>query len=115
MVYHSLRAANKLSENGIDADVISISTLKPIDAEIILKYAKKRKAFVTVEDHSIIGGLGSRVCEVICESGVQVPVKRHGVRDCFGESGSPEDLYKKHKLDCEGIYETVSEFYRRLS
>lgn len=114
MVYHSLEVAGELLAIGIDADVINISTLKPIDSEIILKYVRQRKAIVTVEDHSIIGGLGSRVCEVIAESKMQIPVRRYGIKDCFGESGHPEDLYKKHRLDKDGIVEEVNNFYQTL-
>ena len=113
-VRHCLEAAQLLESKGISADVVNFSTLKPIDEEIILEYAYKRKAIFSVEDHSIIGGLGSRVCEVVAQTGVGIPVRRIGIKDCFGESGKPEDLYRKHKLDVDGIVEQVCNFYFAL-
>ncbi len=107
-VLHSLKAADKLNDEGIEADVVNFSTLKPIDRGAIIEFAGKRKAIVTVEDHSIIGGLGGRVCEVVAEAGLPCKVKRVGIRDCFGESGKPEDLYRKYGLDVEGIAKAVS-------
>ena len=110
LVYHALRSAERLAGEGLNADVVNFSTLKPIDKETILELAGKRTALVTIEDHSIIGGLGSRVCEVLAEAGAGVPAKRTGINDCFGESGEPEDLYRKHGLDQEGICRQVREF-----
>ncbi|MFC1690842.1 transketolase family protein [Nanoarchaeota archaeon] len=113
-VQSSLQSAEELAKKGIDLDVINISTLKPIDKELILEYAKKRPGIITVEDHSIIGGLGSRVCEIIAEAGLKTKVKRLGINDCFGESGKPEDLYRKHGLDKEGIIKSIKEFSENL-
>ena len=110
MVYHSMKAADKLSGDGMEASVINVSTLKPMNTDAILKCVDETKAIVVVEDHSIVGGLGSRICEIVSEAGDSKRVLRHGVNDCFGESGSPEDLYRKHKLDADGIYETVKSF-----
>jgi len=97
MVQKSLKAAKLLREEGIDARVINIHTIKPIDREIIIKAAKETKAIVTAEEHSIIGGLGSAVLEVLSDE-YPVPVKRVGVLDTFGESGKPEDLLEKYLL-----------------
>lgn len=69
---------------------------------------------MTIEDHNIIGGLGSAVSEVVTDQGLAVPVKRCGVVDSFGESADPADLYKKHKLDAISLMEIISDFYRQL-
>ncbi len=110
MVYYALQAAKEL-EKEIPLDVINFCRLKPIDRESVISYARRRAGIITLEDHSIIGGLGSRVCEIIAEEGLGKRVLRQGLRDCFGESGEPEDLYKKHKLDIEGIKNSMREFY----
>lgn len=104
----SLDAAKKLAEDGIDAQVINIHTIKPIDEELIVKAASATGRVFTVEEHSIIGGLGSAVAEVLAE---QCPTKltRIGVKDRFGESGPAVELLKKYKLDAEGIYEQIKE------
>ena len=102
MVQEALKAAKKLSEEGIDARVINIHTIKPIDKEIIITAAKETGAIVTAEEHSIIGGLGSAVLEVLSDV-YPVPVKRIGVLDTFGESGKPSDLLKKYHLTEEDI------------
>lgn len=102
MVQKSLKAAKLLSKEGIDARVINIHTIKPIDKDIIIKAAKETKAIVTAEEHSIIGGLGSAVLEVLSDE-CPVPVKRIGVLDTFGESGKPADLLKKYLLTEENI------------
>lgn len=104
MVQESLKAAKKLNEEGIDARVINIHTIKPIDKEIILNAAKETKAIVTAEEHSIIGGLGSAVLEALSDT-YPVPVKRVGVLDTFGESGQPKDLLKKYNLTEKDIAE----------
>lgn len=114
LVYHAWRAAEALAREGIDADVVNFSTLKPIDSETILELAAKRHGMITVEDHTTIGGLGSRVCEVLAEAGCGVRVRRIGINDCFGESGEPADLYRKHGLDLEGISRQTREFMHAL-
>jgi transketolase len=86
--------------------VINIHTIKPIDEEIIVKAAKETGKLFTVEEHSIIGGLGSAVAEVLAEQAPS-PLTRIGVRDCFGESGPAKELLHKYKLDAEGIYEQI--------
>ena len=108
-VNESLEAAKKLAEGGIDAEVINIHTIKPIDSDIIVKSAAKTGKVVTVEEHSIIGGLGGAVAEVLSE---QCPTKmlRIGVRDTFGESGPAVKLLEKYELDAAGIYKQIKEF-----
>ncbi|MCR5589970.1 MAG: transketolase family protein [Lachnospiraceae bacterium] len=107
----SLEAAEKLAADGIDAEVINIHTIKPLDEELILKSAKKTGKVVTAEEHSIIGGLGSAVCEVLSEK-QPTPVYRIGMRDVFGESGSAAQLLHKYLLDAEGIYDQVKKFVK---
>ncbi|MBR1598046.1 MAG: transketolase family protein [Lachnospiraceae bacterium] len=105
-VYHTLEAARLLEADGIDARVINIHTIKPIDKDIILKACKETKKIFTVEEHSIIGGLGSAVCDVVCE-GAPTTVYKIGVRDRFCESGPAIELLHKYQLDGEGIYAQV--------
>ncbi len=94
IVQESLHAAKKLEEHGINAAVIDMHTIKPLDSSIILEYAKKCKAVVTAEEHSIIGGLGSAVAEVLADNAVSVKFKRIGVNDVFGRSGKPQELFE---------------------
>ena len=105
----SLEAAEKLAAEGIDAKVINMHTIKPLDEELVIASAKETGKIVTVEEHSIIGGLGGAVCECLSEN-CPVPVKRIGIRDVFGESGSAGALLKKYQLDGEGIYSQIKEF-----
>ena len=105
----ALKAAEKLEADGISADVINIHTIKPIDKDIILESAKKTGKVVTVEEHSVIGGLGSAVCDVLSEE-LPTPVKKIGMNDMFGESGPAGELVKKYGLDGEGVYNTVKAF-----
>ena len=107
-VGESLAAAEKLAADGISARVINIHTIKPIDEDIIVKAAKETKKIFTVEEHSIIGGLGSAVAEVLAEK-AQAPLKRIGMNDVFGESGPAVKLLEKYGLDAAGIYKTVKE------
>ncbi len=102
MVSCCLDAAEALSKEGISAEVINISTIKPLDAEAVLKSVGKTGCAVTAEEHSIIGGLGSAVTEVVSES-CPVPVVRVGTKDTFGESGKAELLMKKYGLTAEDI------------
>jgi len=102
----ALEAAKLLAADGIDARVINIHTIKPIDEEIIVKAATETKKIFTVEEHSIIGGLGSAVCDVVCEK-APAPVYKIGIRDRFGESGPAVELLHKYQLDGEGIYEQI--------
>ena len=105
-VSFALEAAQMLEKDGIDARVINIHTIKPIDEEIIVKAAKETKKIFTVEEHSIIGGLGSAVCDVVCEK-QPAPVYKIGMRDRFGESGPAMELLHKYELDAEGIYNQI--------
>lgn len=101
-VSESVEAAKMLAEKGIDAQVINIHTIKPLDEEIVIKAAKKTGRIFTVEEHSIIGGLGSAVSEVLGEK-CPTPITRIGVKDVFGESGPAKELLHKYELDAEGI------------
>jgi transketolase len=105
-VYESLKAAEELKKKGIDAAVVDCHTIKPIDKETVAKYAKKCGLLVTVEEHQVIGGLGSAVAEEITD-GYPCHLKRHGIYDKFCESGSPRELLKKYMLDADGIAKTV--------
>lgn len=102
----ALEAAEKLAADGVNAEVINIHTIKPLDEELILASAKKTGKVVTVEEHSVIGGLGSAVCDVLSEK-MPTPVKKIGVYDEFGESGPAVELLAKYKLDGSGIYEQI--------
>ena len=105
-VGESLKAAEKLEADGVSVRVINIHTIKPLDKDIVVKAAKETKKIFTAEEHSIIGGLGSAVAEVLAEE-CQTPLYRIGVRDTFGESGPAVELLKKYKLDADGIYEQI--------
>ncbi len=112
VVHHALRAAERLSEDGIDAGVTNIHTIKPIDEALLRKLAASTGRILTVEDHGIVGGLGSAVVEAL--AGVPgVATKIHGVKS-YGESGCEADLYAKHKLDAGGIAEVAREFMREM-
>jgi transketolase len=106
-VYLALKAAESLGEAGLKVGVVNIHTLKPLDSAAVVAAARKTKLVVTVEDHQIIGGLGSAVSEALAESAVGVRLLRVGIPDTFGESGSPEELLAKYKLDARGIAEQV--------
>ena len=110
-VNSALEAAEKLAADGIDAMIVNIHTIKPIDEELIVEAAKKCGKVVTVEEHSVIGGLGSAVCDVLAEK-LPTPVKKIGVYDVFGESGPAVKLLEKYKLDGQGVYEQVSEWMK---
>ena len=108
-VSNCLEAAEKLAADGIDAEVINIHTIKPIDADLIVASAQKTGKVVTAEEHSVIGGLGGAVAEVLTE---KAPTKqlRIGINDVFGESGPAAELVKKYGLDADSIYEKVKAF-----
>ena len=112
MVSASLEAAEKLAAEGISAEVINIHTIKPLDKDTILASAKKTGKVVTAEEHSVIGGLGSAVCDVLCENN-PVPVCKIGMNDVFGESGSAAALVAKYGLDADGVYRKVKEFLNK--
>ena len=108
-VSETLVAAEKLAQDGIDAQVINIHTIKPLDEDLVVSAAKKTGKVVTIEEHSIIGGLGSAVCDCLCAK-APTPVYKIGVNDTFGESGPAVELLKKYELDSEGIYKKVKAF-----
>ncbi len=108
-VYESLVAAELLSKDGIDAEVINIHTIKPIDEELICKSLTKTGIGVTVEEHSIIGGLYSAVSEV-CAKSLPTKLLGIGINDVFGHSGPAKDLIKEFGLDSESIYKKIKEF-----
>ena len=108
MVNEALIAADMLKQENINVRVINMSTIKPIDTELIIKAAKETKAIVTAEEHSIIGGLGSAVSEVVSENH-PVIVKKVGINDSFGESGTPNELLEKYGLTAKNIVEKVKE------
>ncbi len=105
----ALGAAEKLAAEGISAEVVNICTIKPLDEEIIINSAKKTGKVVTVDEHSVIGGLGSAVCDCLCAN-LPTSVKKLGMQDVFGESGSAAALVAKYGLDAEGVYKSVKEF-----
>ncbi len=106
MVNSCIEAADILEEEGISADVINMSTIKPLDTEAIYDSITKTGCVVTAEEHSVIGGLGSAVSEFLSEN-CPVPLTRIGTRDTFGESGDPDELFKKYGLTAEDIAEAA--------
>ena len=110
-VNESLQAAEKLAADGISTKVINIHTIKPLDEELIVAAAKETGKVVTVEEHSVIGGLGSAVCDALSAK-APTPVLKIGVNDTYGESGPALELIKKYGLDAEGIYVKVKEFVK---
>ena len=109
MVNEAIEAQKLLAEEGISAEVINVHTIKPLDAETILKSAEKTGAIVTAEEHSIIGGLGSAVAEAVCENGKAVPVVKLGVNDVFGKSGPAVELLHIYGLDAQNIVEKAKQ------
>ena len=110
-VKEALEAEKMLAADGIHAEIINIHTIKPIDRELVVASAKKTGKVVTVEEHSVIGGLGSAVCDVLCEE-APTRVLKIGVNDVFGESGPALELLHKYELDGEGIYKKVKAFVK---
>ncbi len=112
MVWQSLQAAKILAKKNIDAEVVNIHTIKPIDKETIIRSLQKTKCAIVTEEHQIIGGLGSAVAEVSVEY-FPVPINFVGIQDRFGESGSPEELMKKYGLTAENIAEKAISVIKR--
>ena len=110
-VNSALEAAEKLAADGVSAEVINIHTIKPLDEEIILNFAKKTGKVVTAEEHSVIGGLGSAVCDLLSEK-LPTPVKKIGVYDTYCESGPAVKLLEKYKLDGNGVYEQIKDWLK---
>ena len=109
LVYKAMVAAAELAEKGIDAMVINMATIKPLDEELVLEAAEKCGKIITCEEHSIVGGLGEAVCSCLSEK-KPTPVKRIGVNDVFGYSGPANDLLKEFGLSSEHIVEVAKEF-----
>ena len=108
-VNEALIAAEKLAADGIEAKVINIHTIKPLDEELVVAAAKETGKVVTIEEHSVIGGLGSAICDVLAEK-APTKVMKIGVNDVFGESGPALELIKKYGLDGDSIYQKVKAF-----
>ena len=109
MVHRVLDAADILKKEGISTDVLNVHTIKPIDKKEIIKTAKKTGKIITVEEHSILGGLGSVISEILGEE-YPVPIKRMGISDIYGESGNYDELLLKNKLTKENIVITSKRF-----
>ena len=109
MVYEALVAAEELAQAGINAMVINMATIKPLDEELVLSAAKKCGRVITCEEHSVIGGLGEAVCSLLSEK-LPTPVRRIGVNDVFGESGPAAALLKKYGLSAENIVAVAKDF-----
>ena len=112
MVAEALIAADELKKDKISARVVNMHTIKPIDKELIVKCAKETGAIVTAEEHSILGGLGGAVAEVLVENTL-VPMARVGVKDMFGESGKPKELLEKYGLTSKEIIAAVKTVLKR--
>lgn len=110
VVAEAIKAQEELEKSNIHIRVIDMHTIKPIDKDVIIKSAKETKRIITIEDHSIIGGLGSAVCEVLCEE-YPTKVTKMGVKDCFGKSGKATELMKFFELTAEDI---INEIKRNL-
>ena len=108
-VSEALKAQEMLKLSGINVRVIDIHTIKPIDEEMIIKCAKETKKLISVEDHNIIGGLGSSICEVLCEK-CPTNLTRLGIKDTFGKSGKAEELMKYFGIDKDSIIEAVIKY-----
>ncbi|MDO8513285.1 MAG: transketolase family protein [bacterium] len=106
MVNEAMLAADKLEKEGISAEVINCHTIKPLDKQTIISSVKKTGRAITAEEHQIIGGLGSAVSEILSEN-YPVPIKRIGIHDCFGESGSAGELLSKYGCNCDNIVEAA--------
>ena len=105
-VHEAIKAQEILKENGVNVRVIDMHTIKPIDKDLIIKCAKETKRIITVEDHNIIGGLGSVVCEVLAEE-YPTKVERMGIPDCFGRSGKADELMRYYKIDSTAIINKI--------
>ena len=112
LVSESLQAAEMLAKDGINARVINMHTIKPLDKDLVIKAAKETGKIVTVEEHSVIGGLGSAVADVVSEENL-APVHKIGVQDVFGESALAEELLEKHGLDAKGIYNNIKDYLNK--
>lgn len=112
MVSRAIAAAEELAGKGIKARVINIHTIKPVDSEIIVKAAEETKGIITVEEHNVIGGLGSAVAEVVGEE-LPVPARKIGIPDTFSVPGPSEELYEKYGLTVSGIVKRAKQICER--
>lgn len=108
-VYECLKASEELARQGMECAVIDMHTIKPIDRECVIEWARKTGLIISVEEHQVTGGLGSAIAEVLSEEKAGAVLKRHGVYDRFCESGTAQELLRKYKLDSAGIAEVVKE------
>ena len=113
MVQESLKAIEHLRTKGIAAGLVNISTIKPIDRELVVKKAKTATAIITAEDHNVIGGLGDAVLEVLTEEQIHKPFMKIGLRDTFAETGSMEDLFEKYKISSNHISLLIQEILKK--
>ena len=112
LVHEALKAATILKNENIDVYVVNIHTIKPLDNNLVIELAKKTNCVITAEDHNVIGGLGGAVAEVLSENYPCI-MKRIGMQDRYGESGKPDELYKKYGLNAESIAEETMKFVRK--
>jgi transketolase len=112
MVNQAVDAQEKLSQDGVSARVVDMHTIKPLDEKLVIKCARETNAILTVEEHSVIGGLGGAVSEVLAEDGSSTKFKRMGVQDMFCESGEPEELFEKYGLSTPHIVKTVKKLIK---
>lgn len=113
MVRQALEAAESLKKDGIESRVVNMSTVKPLDKNMILDCLKQTKGIITAEEHSVIGGLGGAVSEVVAEIDEKRPLKKIGVRDRFGQSGKPEELMKEYGLTAQHIVEAGRDLFMK--
>ena len=106
----AVKAVNGLEEKKEEIGIYSVHTIKPIDKEKIIELAKGARGIITIEDHQLIGGLGSAVAEVLADNGISAPLRRLGVNNSFGESGPYHNLWKQHGMDSISIQATLKEF-----
>ena len=112
MVDQAIEAHEKLLQEGVSTRVVDMHTIKPLDERLVIKCARETNAILTVEEHSIIGGLGGAVSEVLAENGSSIKFKRMGVQDTFCESGEPAELFEKYGLSTSHIIKTVKKLIR---
>jgi transketolase len=112
MVDQAVDAQEQLAKDGVSARIIDMYTIKPLDEKLVLKCARETNAVVSVEEHSVIGGLGGAISEVLAEHGSAVPFKRIGVQDMFCESGEPDELFEKYGLSTPHIVKTVKKLLK---
>lgn len=114
MLYHALLAAKELEQEKVQVLVANVSTIKPLDGEAILTLAKDTKAFVTVEDHQVMGGLGGAIAEFTAKN-IPTPMEFIGLQDTFAESGKPSELIEKYGMGTQAIKEAVKKVIKRKS